>query len=467
VQPFKAGPDYIDPSYHSTAAGRPCRNLDTWLVPPGNLRLLFERASADADVSIVEGVMGLFDGRSSDDDSGSTAALAKALGCPVILVVDAAKMAQSAAPMVLGFQRYDPQVRLAGVILNNVASESHEELASEPIRRATGLPVLGGFPRQQEVALPERHLGLVPAAEQRLSSQLLERLATLAEEHLDLPRLLEIASGEATNSRAGIPASPNSRAGVPARPSRWAGNPARPSRPARAREAPSDAGDELRMASSDQLFPDAPLAPRAGIAIAMDDAFGFYYQDNLDLLRAWGAELLAFSPLSDTELPRGAGGLYLGGGFPEVFAGELSKNQALLDSVRRFRGPIYAECGGLMYLTEGVRDFDGRSHSLAAMLPGWSEMQSRRVMIGYVECSAIRDSFLLRAGESVRGHEFHWSRLDGPFVEETAAYTVDHRGATRLDGFAQGNILASYVHLHFGGRPELARRFVQAAAMHR
>ena len=288
VQPFKVGPDYIDPSYHTTVAGRPCRNLDSWLLPPETLLELYARAAADCDVALVEGVMGLHDGRYSGGEWGSTAQVAKLIRAPVVLVVDAARTARSAAAVALGFRQLDPAVDVAGVIVNNVASPNHERSVIEPIEREAGLPVLGTLPRNPAWRVEERYLGLVPTGERPLGTRMIEDLAAAVGERIDLDRLLE------TGARAAAPPPPR---------------------------AP--------------LFPARPLATRVRVAVARDAAFSFYYADNLDLLRAWGAEVVPFSPLGDDQLPTGVGGVYLGGGFPELFAADLARNAGLLDELVR------------------------------------------------------------------------------------------------------------------------------------
>lgn len=436
VAPFKAGPDYIDPTYHTRAAGTPCRNLDTWMLSPTAVRELFERAAGAADLALVEGVMGLYDGRGAgadggEEDEGSTAHLAKLLEAPVLLVVDAAATSRTAAAVVLGCQHFDPRVRLAGVLLAGIASERHRELVADPIQRATGLPVLGYLPRRDELALPERHLGLVPAGEQGIDEAFLDRLAAQAEATIDLERIVALG-------RAAAPLSTGSAGGA--------------------------------GAPKSMLFPrDAP-AQRARIALALDDAFHFYYEDGLDLLRAHGAELLPFSPLHDSRLPEGTQGLYLGGGFPEVFAAELAANRAMLDAVRQAAAQgcaVYAECGGLMYLGAGIVDKEERRHTMAGILPRWSVMRQPRVTLGYRQATARRATPLMEAGKTVRGHEFHWSVLDTPPLEGEAAYdtaAADGR-AVGVEGFVAGptgRVLASYVHLHFGADPALAPTFVAA-----
>ena len=422
VQTFKAGPDYIDPSYHTAASGNPCRNLDTWLLPPAAIRELFDRAIAGKDVAVIEGVMGLYDGAAGESEEGSTAQLAKILGCPVVLVLDASKSSRSVGAAALGFKTFDPGIALAGAILNGIASANHLGLA-RPSLAAVGVRFLGYLPGRADFKLPERHLGLVPTAEGTVALDYYGRLADQAEATLDIEGIL--AAGLIAAASAADPAG---------------------------------------------LFPEVPVRPRTAIAVAMDRAFNFYYPDSLDLLAAWGAEVVPFSPLADTGLPGNAGGVYLGGGFPELYARELAENAEMLDSIRSAakRGiPIYAECGGLMYLCQGIEDLEGRFHPMAGLLPGRSVVKGSRLKVGYRTVQAIEDTPVLAAGDLVRGHEFHLSshHLESSDLEPGTrpAYDVlDQPG--RKEGFVRKNVLASYIHLHFGNRPTIAPRFVETCA---
>jgi len=420
VAPFKAGPDYIDPTYLATAAGQPCSNLDSWMMPPAALQAVFRRASAGADVAIVEGVMGLFDGRGTDDE-GSTAALAKALGLPVILVVDAAKTSRSAAATVLGFQRFDPALRVAGVILNRVASERHAALCAGPITATTGLPVLGALQRADSLHLPERYLGLTPTVEGRASGTFFEAACERVANEVDLRELLRIAA------EARMPVSAN---------------------------------------GSGDPWPAAPVDRQVRIAVAADEAFSFAYPENRALLEAWGAEVVPFSPLGDDVLPASVGAVYLGGGFPELYASELAANHGLIESLRvaAARGvEVYAECGGLMYVGEALTDEEGRTHAMAALAPLRSTMATgRRLTLGYREAAAAVDGPHVVAGQVVRGHEFHHSAIEGAWDPRRAAYRLAPEG--HAEGYASGNVWASYLHLNFASDAGLARRFIERAA---
>lgn len=416
VQPFKAGPDYIDPSYHTVAAGRPCRNLDSWMLTPPVLTEVFARACAGADVAVVEGVMGLFDGRRGEHDEGSTAQVAKLLDLPVVLVVDAGGMARSAAATVLGYCRFDPALRVAGVVLNNIGSPGHYQMCRDAIETTTGVPTLGYLPRRQDLTLPERHLGLIPTAEGPAGRAFFDELAACVAAHLDLDGLLRLA--------------------------------------APVREPPAPVA-----------FPERPRPPRARIAVAMDRAFSFYYEDSLDLLRAWGAEVVPFSPLADTRLPDGVGGVYIGGGFPELYAAELAANRPMHEALRAAaaRGlPIYAECGGLMYLGVAIEDFDGHVHTMVGLVPARSRLHGSRLTLGYRTARARRATPLLAQGQSVRGHEFHWSTLERPPTTAEAVYDLAETGA--VEGFAAGSVVASYVHLHLAAAPGMAVRWVDTCA---
>ncbi len=418
VQPFKVGPDYVDPSYHGAACGRPSRNLDSWLLEAGVIRELFHRATGGCDVAVVEGVMGLYDGFGGDDEAGSTAHLAKLLGLPVLLVVDASAAARSVGAAVLGFKAFDPELNLAGVVLNGIAGDRHLEFVRPSLARA-GVPLLGYLPRRNDLALPERHLGLIPTVEGRVAADFYSTLAQQVEGTVALDRVLAITSQAAP----GAPDAP-------------------------------------------LVFPERPTPVKTAIAVATDKAFSFYYTDSLDLLEAWGAELVRFSPLEDRDLPPGVGGVYIGGGFPELYAAELSENHTMRDAVRRAAEaglPIYAECGGLMYLAETLEDFEGRTHPMAGVTPGRSFLKGTHLTLGYRTVRAVVESPLLDAGETARGHEFHLSALREDPRGATPAYEVlDQPG--RMEGFRVGNVLSSYVHLHFASKRGLAARFVDSCA---
>ncbi len=414
VQPFKCGPDYIDPSYHAVAAGVPCRNLDTWMISKEALLDLFARATRSADIAIVEGVMGFYDGRNGLEEAGSTAEIAKTLDAPVILILNVDKTARSAGAMALGYKEFDRNVRLAGVILNRTGSQNHLRWTKEAVEAATGIPVVGYLPKNADLHLPERHLGLVPTSE---GGEMIQRIGSIrqqVEATVDVDKLITIC------------------------------------RAAPVLEWPNSAG----------LFLLHDEGSRIRLAVARDEAFSFYYEDNLDILRAWGAEIVFVSPVHDSQLGD-VDGLYVGGGFPEVYAAQLSENRSFIHSIRMLAEaglPIYAECGGLMYLSEGIVDFEGSRYPMVGLVPGWSQMQSKRVRMGYVSVEALADSILANKGQELRGHEFHWSKLQS--FDGKAAYRVV--GGDRVDGFAERNILASYVHLHFGTDVSLARRLIAA-----
>ena len=417
VQGFKVGPDYIDPGYHTAAAGRPSRNLDTWMVPIREVSGTFARSVQGADLAIIEGVMGLFDGYDAISESGSTAEVAKLFHAPVILVLDAGKMARSAGAVALGFREFDPALSVAGVICNNTGSEKHALWVTQAIE-SIGLPVLGCVPRHAALAIPERHLGLHTAVERTAEVEtFLNHAAELVAGHIDLPRLQEIACS-----------------------------------------APAL---ELYDTLSAQL-----VEPLVRIAVARDEAFCFYYEDNFDWLRAAGAELVFFSPLHDTALPEGVSGLYLGGGYPELYAEQLAANRSMMQAVRAALDahlPTYAECGGLMFLTESITDLAGVVHPMIGVVPGRAQMVGRLTM-GYRMVRAERSSLLLVRGGQTRGHEFHYSDwVDRP-ADLAHAYAIAPRlqESVRSEGYAGPDLLASYVHLHFGANPDLAPNFVRA-----
>lgn len=416
VQGFKVGPDYIDPGYHTVATGRPSRNLDTFLVPPERVVELFARAAEGCDIAVIEGVMGLYDGRLEDGGS-STAAIAKLLKAPVLLVVDVTSLGQSAAAVVLGYSRLDPELKVVGVILNRVSSPRHLELVKRAVEEATGIPVVGWLPKGALPPFPSRHLGLVPPVEQAGIRETIERLGYIMARSLDLKQIFRLGQQ------------------VPPLPS-----------------PPTN------------CFPGEPLNPRVTIGVALDKAFNFYYQDGLDYLKALGAELAPFSPLKDEKLPAGIAGLLIGGGFPEVFLPELSANRRMLREIRGLAAaglPIFAECGGLMYLCRGLQDKEGRYWPLAGIVPGFCRMEGRLIGMGYRRARALRNTLFGKRGEMIHGHEFHYSSMRPLIASFPWAYAWKGRPGGK-EGFASSNVLASYLHIHFTGNPEIAKSFLRA-----
>ncbi len=420
VQPFKCGPDFLDTGHHTRIAGRQSRNLDTWMLSGEANRAVLRHAARDADVIVAEGMMGLFDGKSGDSEAGSSAEIAKLLQLPVVLVVDAAKSARSVAAVVLGFEMFDPELRIAGVVLNRVAGGRHYEMLREAIASRCKTRILGWLPRDPAIAIPERHLGLQSAAEQDASRQddAVNRLAALAEKYLDLGELLtlqcgmEIAAFEPPQSLFSL------------------------------------SGNGLR------------------VGVAADEAFSFYYEDNLDLLRERGAEIVRFSPLRDAALPHDLDALYFGGGYPELHAERLSGNHPMLNEVRAFAAsgkPVYAECGGMIYLARTLTVSNGTAYPMAGVLPISMQMTEKLVQFGYVTVEFVEDCLLGPRGTVVRGHSFHTSRIAAQEELETS-YRVHYSmtGEDELEGFRQGNVLASYIHLHFRANPVVAESFVGA-----
>ena len=419
VQPFKVGPDFIDPSHHRVAAGRPSCNLDSWLMDDATNLELFARAAHGADIAVIEGMMGLFDGFSGRNEQGSAAHMAKLLRAPVVLVVDAAAMARSAGAMVLGYQQFDPRVDVRGVIFNRAGSAGHFEVLKDAVEARTSVKVLGYLLRDASLHMPERHLGLVPQAEHD-QAELYARIAQRLEQTVDLGALLAIAESEP------LPAI------LP------------------------------------KLFAGENAPPCVRIGVALDEAFNFYYEDNLDLLRHHGAQIVPFSPVHDAQIPD-VDLLYIGGGFPELFTGQLAGNAGMAASIRAFAcegGPIYAECGGLMYLGEKLQPFDGEPARMLGLLPVRTRMTRERLSIGYTEATVFAPNLIASAGEQLRGHEFHWSEWEAT-GSPNATYTLRRGAKTKPDGFSAGRVLGSFLHLHFGSQPWVAQRLVEAAQIFR
>ncbi len=408
VQPFKTGPDYIDTAHHGEATGVKAHNLDTWMLPSVVNKEIFAKNSAGMDIAVVEGVMGLFDGVDGKGEAGSTAALAKLLDLPVILIVDARSMAKSAAALVSGFVNFDKGVRFAGIIWNRVGSDNHRRILDEALKGAGLPPALGAFAREDEITIPERHLGLVTPEETLPRGSYFDYLASLAEKYIDIDLLLE-------KTRAAT------------------------------------------IAHEEPL----PAAVKVKIAVAKDRAYSFYYEENLEVLRAAGGEILFFAPCEGETIPEGADALYLGGGYPEVHAEAISKNTRFLEDVRKMHEAdkrIYAECGGFMTLLESLEDTEGKRWPMAGIFPAKAMMNTKRFRLGYREVIGKEGTPL--SGQSARGHEFHYSKIEKMGDGVTKSYRVSNARGEALpdEGYTIGKTLGGYIHLHFGSNKEFALR---------
>ncbi|MDY0190318.1 MAG: cobyrinate a,c-diamide synthase [Desulfuromonas sp.] len=418
VQTFKVGPDYLDPSHLSRLSGRPCYNLDSWMCDQKYVHHLFTRCCADADIAIIEGVMGLFDGSSVSTMQGSTAQIAQWLEAPVALVVKAQGMARSIAALVHGYASFEPTISIKGVIANMCGSVSHGKLLGDALDTASLPPLLGAIPLAALPPLPSRHLGLISATETDWNDRLIQHLAEAAEQYIDIAQLLH-----------------------------------------QVQAAPPLAAAHQR----------APQTSAAGLhlAIARDAAFQFYYPDLFDALVQRGATLHFFSPLDDSTIPSGCDALFLGGGYPEIYAEQLATNKAMLASVRNFcasNRPVYAECGGLIYLCAGVEN-NAQRWPLVGVVPCWARMLDKRKALGYVTATLQQPALFGTSGAQLRGHEFHYSELcHDPIGEQgwQAAYQLRHNrsGKTIPEGYQRGNILASYAHMHIASQPGALEHFI-------
>lgn len=415
VAPFKVGPDYIDPAFHAHVTGKPSRNLDSWLLDAETLRALFVRGAPEGAVAVIEGVMGLFDGKGSTHE-GSTAHVAELLGAPVVLVISASGLSRSAAALVAGYRDFHPGVGVAGVICNRVKTERQYGLIRESVERHCGIPCLGYLPESPRFGLRSRHLGLVPAEELADLNGTVAALGEAAAKTVDLRALLALAENAPPLAAA-------------------------------------------------PLAPFSPVFP-ARVAVARDCAFSFYYRDNLELLESLGAELVFFSPMHDAALPENIGGAYFGGGFPEIFARKLTENASMRHSVREAaRGglPILAECGGMAYLCSSLTDADGTEFAMAGVFGESVVMTERLQNFGYVEAELLKDTILGAAGKRFRAHEFHYSRLY-PEPADMCLRARKDGGASWGCGLTAGRVFAAYPHIHFYADTEIAVNFMQACS---
>lgn len=413
VQGFKCGPDYIDPSYHTAITGRISRNLDSWMLNHEMVREIVNRSSKGADISIIEGVMGFFDGKKPTSNIGSTAEISIITQSPVILIVNVASMARSAAAIVKGFQLFSEDTNIVGVIVNNAGSEGHYKLVQTAIEQECGIPVLGYLKKNREIKIPERQLGLVPSVERGELDPFFEQLGELVLETIDVDSIYRLAQAPPLEIKES--------------------------------QFKSKAKKDVR------------------IAVAKDAAFNFYYQENFEILEGFGAELIEFSPLNGEVLPDDVSGLYIGGGFPEEFAGQLAQQIKVKQSIKEAidKGiPTLAECGGFMFLTEALETTDEKNYEMVGIIPGKVKMQTKLAALGYREVKGEEGNFLLKGKLMAKGHEFHYSTFHTKTDIQTAYITKGMRGI-KQEGFMKENLIAGYTHFHFGSCPKMAENWIK------
>ncbi|MFJ7682206.1 cobyrinate a,c-diamide synthase [Peribacillus butanolivorans] len=415
VQGFKCGPDYIDPTYHTAVTRRTSRNLDSWMFEHDIVREILNKASVGADISIIEGVMGFFDGKNPLSNTGSTAEISMITESPVLLIVNCASMARSAAAIVKGFQAFSTGPNIIGVIANQVGSEGHYKIVKAAIEQECDVPVMGYMKRELDIDIPSRHLGLIPAIERGELEPFFDKLAHLVMETIDIEQLYLLAKTSTISSgNSGI----------------------------------------FQSSSKKDVC----------IAVAKDAAFNFYYQENLELLEAKGANIKYFSPLKGDEVPLDADGLYLGGGFPEEFADELSRNEIAIKSIRNAieKGlPTLAECGGFMFLSKSIETTSGEKYPMAGLIPGRIKMQKKLAALGYREITGTESNFLIKDCEQAKGHEFHYSTFESDDVLPHA-YEAKGRFGSKKEGCIKGNLVAGYTHFHFASNPKLVENWINA-----
>ena len=416
VQSYKIGPDYIDPGYHSLASGLPAHNLDSWLISKERLKEIFVETSQDADIAIIEGVMGLYDG--GRNGISSTAEIAKLLDAPIVLVIDARSMGASAAAIALGFREYDKDVNLAGVVLNRIGSDNHKAIIEEALNDI-GIKCLGAIKRNSNLSTPERHLGLLPTSENE-TTELIKNIGDAINSQVNIKELIKISNSQR----------------------------------------------EITITEKNPEFLTSHSTLK--IAVANDEAFNFYYLESLRVMEKFGAEIVNFSPLHDKELSN-VDGLIIGGGFPEMFAAQLEANITMRESIKTAANnglPMFAECGGYMYLMNELIDFSGKAYKMSGVIDNSAKMNDKLQMVGYVEASLTSDCILGKAGDKFHAHEFHFSNElnnNGQNAFNCVRIRNSHNYSA---GFVNDNIVASYLHIHFAGCIEAAKNFVESCKMY-